>query len=73
MNLSIALPLAAIIISSSFTTAFIAKLTGRKVFYWFGIGLLLPILSWFILLVLPVQTEKIKLFNKEEDSFKDIF
>lgn len=73
MNLSIALPIAAIIISSSFTTAFIAKLTGRKISYWFWLGVLLPILSWFILLVLPVKKEKTGLFNRDEDFFNDIF
>lgn len=73
MNLSIVLPLLAIIIASLFTTVFMAKLTGRNVRVWFWIGLVLPVLSWLILLCLPVRTESIEWVKNDDDLFNEVF
>lgn len=75
MELSIVLPLLLFILIVQVITIYMAKLLGRNTRLWFWASLLLPIISWIILICLPVKTKVIpseqqqKIYTRIENKY----
>ena len=65
MGFSLLLPLLLFILLVQVITAWMAKFLGRSVRFWLLISLLLPLISWVVMLCLPVKAKPIEAVENE--------